>query len=182
VAENASEVPRKEFYKLSELCQYTDVQPYVVRFWESEFPQLNPERRGGTQVLYRREHIELVRRIKQLLHEEECTLAAARQRLGEELDRREDGRGPAVDAGTQLVPAEATAETSRAVEDTVPRQRYEDAVDEIETLRLQVKEAEKLRRKAELLAKETAERVEQYRIQTLKARARIEMLLANLES
>ena len=46
---NVPELPQKEFFKLSEVCQFTDTQPYVLRFWESEFPQLNPERSSGGQ-------------------------------------------------------------------------------------------------------------------------------------
>jgi DNA-binding transcriptional MerR regulator len=181
VAENASEIPRKEFYKLSELCQYTDVQPYVVRFWETEFPQLNPERRGGSQPLYRREHIELVRRIKQLLHEEECTLAAARARLGEGIDLDDEPRAGRETADRGLDPP-LVAPAARAGEEAVSRQRYEDAVDEIDTLRLQLKEADRLRRKAELQAREAAERAEHYRARALEASTRIEGLLATLDN
>ena len=56
------ELPRKAFYRLSEVCQYTDTQPYVLRFWESEFPQLRPEAGAGGQPVYRKKDIEVVRR------------------------------------------------------------------------------------------------------------------------
>ena len=48
------EMPEKSQYKLSEVCQFTDTQPYVLRFWESEFPQLRPEKTRSGQPVYSR--------------------------------------------------------------------------------------------------------------------------------
>ena len=84
-----SEIPDKSFYKVNEVCQYTDTQPYVLRFWESEFPQLAPHKNKVGQRVYTRRDLDLVMRIKRLLHEEEYTIAGARARLEEE-----DGRSP----------------------------------------------------------------------------------------
>ncbi|HXV75429.1 MAG TPA: MerR family transcriptional regulator, partial [Candidatus Polarisedimenticolaceae bacterium] len=81
----SSHIPRKRQFKTNEVCQLTDTQPYVLRFWESEFPQLNPDRRGG-QPLYRREDIDVVMRIKRLLYDEEYTIEGARRRLEQELN------------------------------------------------------------------------------------------------
>jgi DNA-binding transcriptional MerR regulator len=75
-------IPRKLFYKLHEVCELTDTQPYVLRFWESEFSQLAPTRGPGGQRMYRRRDIDLVLQIKKLLNEEGQTIAAARDRLG----------------------------------------------------------------------------------------------------
>src|SRR5215510_3133205 len=83
-------IPRKLFYKLHEVCELTDTQPYVLRFWESEFTQLAPTRGPGGQRMYRRRDIDLVLRIKRLLNEEGQTIAAARERLG----MPGDGPGP----------------------------------------------------------------------------------------
>lgn len=77
-------IPDKAFYKVNEVCQYTETQPYVLRFWESEFPQLVPRKNRSGQKVYTRQDIELVLRIKKLLHDEEYTIAAARRRLEEE--------------------------------------------------------------------------------------------------
>jgi DNA-binding transcriptional MerR regulator len=76
------EIPRKLFYKLNEVCQITDTQPYVLRFWESEFSQLAPQRSRTGQRLYRRKDIDLVLAIKRLLNDEGCTIASAREQLG----------------------------------------------------------------------------------------------------
>ena len=75
------DVPDKLFYKASEVCQLTDTQPYVLRFWESEFPQLAAEKNRSGQRVYRREDIDLIVRIKKLLYEEEYTIAGARKVL-----------------------------------------------------------------------------------------------------
>lgn len=74
--------PRKLFYKIGEVCQLTDTQPYVLRFWESEFPQLAPKKSRSGQRLYRRKDIDLVIEIKKLLYQEGFTIAGARKKLG----------------------------------------------------------------------------------------------------
>jgi DNA-binding transcriptional MerR regulator len=79
-----SEIPNKLFYKIGEVCQYTDTQPYVLRFWESEFPTLAPQKNRSGQRIYSREDIELVIKIKQLLYDEEYTIAGARKKLEHE--------------------------------------------------------------------------------------------------
>src|SRR5713101_9645746 len=76
------EIPRRLFYKIGEVCQLTGTQPYVLRFWESEFPQLAPSKSRSGQRLYRRKDIEIVIEIKNLLYQEGFTIAGARKKLG----------------------------------------------------------------------------------------------------
>ena len=76
------EIARKLFYKLNEVCQLTDTQPYVLRFWESEFAQLAPTRSRSGQRLYRRKDIDLVLSIKKLIQDEGMTIGAVREKLG----------------------------------------------------------------------------------------------------
>ena len=76
------DIPRKLFYKLGEVCQLTDTQPYVLRFWESEFSRLAPSKSRTGQRLYRRKDIDLVMEIKKLLYEEGHTISSVRQKLG----------------------------------------------------------------------------------------------------
>ena len=76
------EIARKLFYKLNEVCQLTDTQPYVLRFWESEFAQLAPTRSRSGQRLYRRKDIDLVLSIKKLIQDEGLTITGVRERLG----------------------------------------------------------------------------------------------------
>jgi DNA-binding transcriptional MerR regulator len=78
----AIEIPKKLFYKIGEVCSLTDTQPYVLRFWESEFPQLAPKKSRTGQRVYRPRDIEMVLEIKKLLYEEGFTIAGARKKLG----------------------------------------------------------------------------------------------------
>jgi DNA-binding transcriptional MerR regulator len=73
---------RKTFYKIGEVCQITDTQPYVLRFWESEFPQLAPKKSRSGQRIYRQKDVDLVLQIKRLLYQEGFTIAGARKKLG----------------------------------------------------------------------------------------------------
>lgn len=198
------EIPEKSSYKTGEVCQYTDTQPYVLRFWESEFPQLAPEKGSGGQSVYSRADIDLILRIKQLLYEEECTLDGARRRLVEEQKKRRGGpsrkskaaakAGSAKAAAPRAVeradtgraasraPRERVPERQPAVEfDTVPRERYEGAVDEIAHLRMNVKEAESRARKAEGQLDKARRSAEDYRGRCEKAIARLEKLLKRLQ-
>ena len=83
-------IPNKLFFKIGEVCEFTDTQPYVLRYWESEFPMLAPAKNSSGQRIYRRRDIETVLRIKQLLYEEGFTIAGAKKRIEAEIT----GRGP----------------------------------------------------------------------------------------
>jgi len=76
--------PKRELFKAAEVCDMVQVQPYVLRSWEAEFPQLGDVAAGGGPRLYRRSDIELVVRIKHLVFDEGLTLSGARRRLDEE--------------------------------------------------------------------------------------------------
>ena len=103
-------IPNKLFFKIGEVCEITDTQPYVLRYWESEFPALAPAKNSSGQRIYRRRDIETVLRIKQLLYEEGFTIAGAKKKLEAEMAGRVvtpvptvDGTG--TDAGTNRVAA-----------------------------------------------------------------------------
>jgi DNA-binding transcriptional MerR regulator len=68
-------------YKIGEVCKIADVQPYVLRYWETEFPLLAPNKSGGGQRLYTRGEIDIILRIKQLLYSEGFTIAGAKKKL-----------------------------------------------------------------------------------------------------
>jgi DNA-binding transcriptional MerR regulator len=82
------DIPNKLFFKIGEVCEITDTQPYVLRYWESEFPALAPAKNSSGQRIYRRRDIETVLRIKQLLYEEGFTIAGAKKRLEAEMSGR----------------------------------------------------------------------------------------------
>jgi len=72
-------------YKIGEVCKVAEVQPYVLRYWETEFPPLAPNKSGGGQRLYTRREIDIILRIKQLLYSEGFTIAGAKKKLDLEL-------------------------------------------------------------------------------------------------
>ena len=77
------EIPDKLFFKIGEVSKLTDVKPHVLRYWESEFPTLNPPKNRASQRVYRRKDIETVLLIKRLLYEENFTISGARKKLKE---------------------------------------------------------------------------------------------------
>src|SRR6476659_518929 len=83
-------------YKIGEVCKIADVQPYVLRYWETEFPALAPNKSGGGQRLYTRREIDIILRIKQLLYSEGFTIAGAKKKLDLELASPAAATEPAV--------------------------------------------------------------------------------------
>ena len=77
-------IPQRSLFKASEVCELVHVQPYVLRSWEAEFPELGVTKTSGGPRVYRRADVERVARIKHLLLVEGLTLAGARRRLDEE--------------------------------------------------------------------------------------------------
>ena len=75
--------PKRDLFKAAEVCEVAEVQAYVLRSWEAEFPQLGQPPSGGGPRLYRRSDIDMVLRIKSLVFGEGLTLAGARRRLDE---------------------------------------------------------------------------------------------------
>src|SRR5512134_560311 len=102
------QIPNKLFFKIGEVCEITDTQPYVLRYWESEFPALAPAKNSSGQRIYRRRDIETILRIKQLLYEEGFTIAGAKKRLEVEMAGRVDTPlpQPLPSLGDTPVPAE----------------------------------------------------------------------------
>src|SRR5437867_1455652 len=92
----------KPYYKIGEVCEMTGTQPYVLRFWESEFPTLAPEKNRSGQRIYRKRDIDLIERIKTLLYEKEYTIAGARKVLEAEAEAEDMGGGDdATDGGME---------------------------------------------------------------------------------
>ncbi len=78
------DIPKRALFKSAEVCEIASVQPYVLRSWESEFPDLGVTKSGGGQRVYRRSDVERVLRIKQLVFADGLTLAGVRRRIEEE--------------------------------------------------------------------------------------------------
>jgi DNA-binding transcriptional MerR regulator len=78
-------IPEKLFFKIGEVCDLTGVQAHVLRYWESEFPMLAPQKNRAGQRTYRKRDVEMALRIKELLYEDQYTIAGAKKKLASEL-------------------------------------------------------------------------------------------------
>ena len=92
----------KPHYKIGEVCELTGTQPYVLRFWESEFPGLAPQKNRSGQRIYRKRDIDLIEKIKVLLYEKEYTIAGARKVLETEMAFEETGEAEAGGGGGEV--------------------------------------------------------------------------------
>jgi DNA-binding transcriptional MerR regulator len=94
-------VSDEKLYKIGEVCKLAELQPYVLRYWETEFPQLSPNKSGGGQRLYTRRELDVILRIKELLYRDGFTIAGAKKKLESE------GSEPVAEASTAQAPAAA---------------------------------------------------------------------------
>jgi DNA-binding transcriptional MerR regulator len=74
-------IPEKLYFRIGEVSRLVGVQPYVLRYWETEFPALAPRKSGAGHRFYRRKDVELLLQIKQLLYEKRFTIEGARRHL-----------------------------------------------------------------------------------------------------
>src|SRR5258706_15206213 len=75
------DIPDKLFFKISEVCRIVGVEPYVLRFWETEFPNFAPGKSKAGHRVYKKKDVENVLRIKELLYDRGFTIAGARKQL-----------------------------------------------------------------------------------------------------
>jgi DNA-binding transcriptional MerR regulator len=74
-------IPDKLFFRIGEVSQLVGVEPYVLRYWESEFPGLSPKKSNTGQRMFRRKDVEMLLSIKQLLYDKKFTIEGARKAL-----------------------------------------------------------------------------------------------------
>lgn len=77
-------IPDRLYFKIGDVARLLKIEPYVLRFWESQFPQLKPNKSGTGQRLYRKRDVEVAVEIKRLVYGEGYTLSGARQVLGQQ--------------------------------------------------------------------------------------------------
>jgi DNA-binding transcriptional MerR regulator len=106
------EIPDKLFFKIGEVCELVGVQAHVLRYWETEFSMLQPQKNRSGQRTYRRRDVEMALRIRQLLYDEGFTIAGAKKRLTTE-SRTSSSK-------LKIVPAGATADDFQPVEPPPP--------------------------------------------------------------
>jgi len=83
-------IPAKRYFTIGEVSELCGVKSHVLRYWEQEFTQLKPVKRGGNRRYYQHHEVMLIRRIRQLLYEEGFTISGARGRLDQSEDIQED--------------------------------------------------------------------------------------------
>jgi DNA-binding transcriptional MerR regulator len=85
MAQTQVAIPEKIFFKIGEVCDIVEVQAHVLRYWETEFPMLSPQKNRSGQRTYRRRDVEIALQIKDLLYEDLYTIAGAKKRLQNEM-------------------------------------------------------------------------------------------------
>lgn len=154
-------VQKRLYYKIGEACKELGIQPYVLRYWETEFPALAPSKSRSGQRVYSEKELEIIRRIKQLLYEEGYTIAGAKKKLETELANGSlDEETPAPAEEPPAVEASTSAPAPRApkrkaappaeAEPPAPPALDSDAAERIQTLRSGVEKA--LQEAREILA------------------------------
>jgi DNA-binding transcriptional MerR regulator len=116
-------VAKKLYYKIGEACKLLDIQPYVLRYWETEFTSLSPSKSKSGQRTYTEEDLKVIGRIKELLYEEGFTIAGAKKRLEGELEG--GGLKPLrpVDLSGKAQPKKkAAAQPRKSAEEEEPKQ------------------------------------------------------------
>ena len=88
----APPIPDKLFFKIGEVCEIVGVQAHVLRYWETEFPTLQPQKNRSGQRTYRRKDVEMALRIKELLYDRGYTIAGARKQLAKSKGSKQSDR------------------------------------------------------------------------------------------
>jgi DNA-binding transcriptional MerR regulator len=157
-------VQKRLYYKIGEACKELGIQPYVLRYWETEFPALAPSKSRSGQRVYSEKELEIIRRIKQLLYEEGYTIAGAKKKLEVELASglgEEDGEAAAAPPDVPEPPAPSAKPSRRKVAEApaasvlaeapeAPAALDMDAAERIQTLRSGIEKA--LQEAREILA------------------------------
>ena len=151
-------VQKRLYYKIGEACKELGIQPYVLRYWETEFPALAPSKSRSGQRVYSEKELEVIRRIKQLLYEEGYTIAGAKKKLETEL----------ASGGPEEVEAVAVAEEAKTEVPAAPPPR--------------AARGKKAAEPAPVLDKDSAERVQTLRSGIEKALEEARELLALLDT
>ena len=106
-------IPEKLFFKIGEVCDLTGVQAHVLRYWESEFPMLAPQKNRAGQRTYRKRDVEMALRIKELLYEDQYTIAGAKKKLAGELRGASKLKVvPTPDMNAQATPVQTPLQTA----------------------------------------------------------------------
>ena len=95
-------IPAKRYFTIGEVSELCGVKPPVLRYWEQEFTQLRPVKRGGNRRYYQHHEVLLIRRIRELLYQDGFTISGARNRLDELASRKREDAEEAIGLREQL--------------------------------------------------------------------------------
>lgn len=98
-------IPEKLYFKIGEVSQLIGVEPYVLRYWETEFPEIAPSKSTTKQRLYKRNDVELISRIRDLLYHDNFTIKGARQKIQEEKHLAKMEKSQSQQAHQSILPA-----------------------------------------------------------------------------
>lgn len=114
------EIPDKLYFRIGDVARLANIKPYVLRFWETEFPGLGPKKSGTGHRLYRRKDVEMVLEIKRLLYQERFTIEGARKfldsRAKPELVPSAPARGKRKKVQGDLFVADRTADLTKLID------------------------------------------------------------------
>ena len=133
-------IPEKQYFKIGEVSEILNVEPYVLRYWESEFKILKPTRTRARQRLYHKRDLELLMEIKHLLYDEKFTIAGAKKRLQEmkkqsAADKKAKKSGRIAKAREEFEAAEARVENLAAADPSDYREILIEIKKELKELR-----------------------------------------------
>ena len=95
-------IPAKRYFTIGEVSDLCGVKPHVLRYWEQEFTQLRPVKRGGNRRYYQHHEVLLIRRIRELLYQDGFTISGARNRLDELASRKREDAEESIGLREQL--------------------------------------------------------------------------------
>src|SRR4051812_40885580 len=114
-------IPDKLFFKIGEVCELVGVQAHVLRYWETEFPMLSPQKNQSGQRSYRKKDVETALKIKQLLYKEMFTIAGARKKLQSDSRQANQSKAaPAVATTSNFQPVIASDGRAQMLFDIAP--------------------------------------------------------------
>jgi len=132
MADEEVTIPDKLFFKIGEVCELVGVQAHVLRYWETEFPMLSPQKNQSGQRSYRKKDVETALKIKQLLYKEMFTIAGARKKLqSDSRQAKQPNAAPApqaVAATSNFQPVLASDGRAQMLFDIAPPREGETAV------------------------------------------------------
>ncbi|WP_374241726.1 MerR family transcriptional regulator [Zoogloea sp.] len=102
VAAELPPIPAKRYFTIGEVSELCGVKPHVLRYWEQEFTQLRPVKRGGNRRYYQHHEVLLIRRIRELLYQDGFTISGARNRLDELAARKREDAEESIGLREQL--------------------------------------------------------------------------------